>query len=202
MRREKVRPNGVILSFLVSVLAVRFLSVKWYFHYGPPVVAPLVLACLPAVSSASQRTIPKWVFRSSLVLLLAINGGELTRNLGKIFGKEAGYCEGSPERLDAVNRGMDFLSERIQGRALVEGNVLPALTARPEIYHVGGERPNDLPLTPYRYVFVEKPPRGDPWPLDHERIEALIRFWRQESVRIHFDDDYVFLAEGRFVTDR
>jgi hypothetical protein len=202
MHREKIRPNAVILSFLISVVSIRFLSVRWYFHYGPPVVAPLVLSCLPAVTSGRQKMIPKWVLGSALVILIAINGGELTRNLGTIFGRGADMCEGGRDRLVSINRGVDFLSGHIEGRVLVGGNLLPALAARPEIYQVGGEQSGDASQEPYRYVFVEKPPRGDPWPLDRQRIEELIGIWRgMDSVIVHYDDGYVFLAEGLFFTD-
>jgi len=103
--------------------------------------------------------------------------------------------------VQAIEAGRRFLLEQEEGRVLAQGNILPGLVRRPEVYQLAGTHPPGL--HEYRFVFVEKPPSGDPYPLSYERVSELIGLWRERpGTRVILDDPHVFLAEGLFQTDR
>ena len=85
----------------------------------------------------------------------------------------------------------------LQETVLVNGNLVPRLVTRPEVYQIAG--PHDPAAHAFRYVFLEKPPRGITWPLTPDDYRRLLAEWRATpSVRLLIDDEYVFLAEGEF----
>ena len=70
---------------------------------------------------------------------------------------------------------------------------------RPEIFVLGGKQTRMAQPPAYRFVCVEKPPLGDPWPLDQASKARLMRSWRATpGIRVLRDSDVLFLAEGTF----
>ena len=65
---------------------------------------------------------------------------------------------------------------------------------RPEVTPLGA--PAYATEPDYRFILVEKPPAGDPWPWSHEELAARIDGWRhrQDAVILR-DDETLFFAE-------
>lgn len=188
--REKLRPQWILLALLVPPLAIRFLGDAWRHHYGAVLVAGLVGFF---VGWLRDRAVPKWV-TASVMLALLLTGiprwrDAFTVALGDRFPKN---CPGAPERVAAIRESVEEL-RRKPGPLLVGGNLLPDLADRKDVFMIGGPVPNER----FAAVLVEKPPHGDPWPLDAARVEALIEHWHSlPGVRVVRDDAEVFFAEG------
>jgi hypothetical protein len=193
--RERKGPDGMLLSLLVPMLAIRFLGMKWRFHYGAPLMAGAVVAWLPLLAS---RPLPVWVALATSAILVGTNEIPL-RTAFQVFTRADAFpavCPGQPERLASVRRGLELLAAHPEGRALLSGHLLAHIPGRDEVYTVGGPQPEGLA---YRYVLVEKPPHGDAYPASAERVGELIAHWRlQEGTQVLRDDAHVFLAQGRF----
>jgi len=199
LRREGVPPNCVVLWAILPVLAIRFLGNAWWHHHAAPVFTGLLFVFLP--SRPGLRP-PRWVVLAMGILLLATNGGTLRKAFYAYSGiPHQQKCLPSADRIAAIEAGRSFLIRHPEGRALVQGNILPGLVRRPEVYQLAGTHPPGL--HEFRYVFVEKPPSGDPYPLSYQRVAELVELWRgQPGSHVVQDDPHVFLAEGLFRTDR
>ena len=197
LKKENRAPNWAILSATVSMLALRFLSGKWTFHYAAPLIVPLTLCFLP---KPGQAQFPKKVIGLCLVLAVALNIGTMKKSLAFIFAGDSGRCAKIDARIDSINKGRKFLLENREGKALVEGNLLASLAERGEVYQTGGAYSAREDNSYFKYVFVEKPPYGNPYDITHERIAEWIDKWSQDpAVTVHINDDHVFLGEGEFL---
>lgn len=196
--RERRGPDGMVLSLLLPMLAIRFLGKIWGHHYLAVVMAGAFVAFLPLLAS---RRLPAWVALATGVLLVSTNENPLRANLRLLAHPEL-YpvtCPALPERLAGVGRALEFLRTHSEGKALVSGHLLAHLTARDEVYTVGGLQPEDERHA-YRYVLVEKPPHGDAYPTSQERIGELLPVWRASpDTQVLTDDAFIFLARGRFL---
>ncbi len=135
---------------------------------------------------------------SVFALLAAVNWGFWTRQVKfHVLNDPRNMRPWTSDRMAAIERGRAFLMAHRGGNALVEGNLVPRLVVRPYIYQVAG--PHDRARLTFRYVFIEKPPHGLPWPVGIPEIERLLAEWRAApGSRVIIDDEHVFLAEGTF----
>lgn len=145
----------------------------------------------------AERAPPRWVLASTLLLLLPplalVTAGQLP-----LYTRGESYlaaCAAEPERLGRVEAALTRL-RREPGRKLVEGNLLPHLPPGGDTFFPGGPQP---PGEVYDLVLVEKPPRGDPFPLHPRRMAELVEAWRRSSTWILVDDEHLFMARRRFV---
>ena len=138
---------------------------------------------------------------SAALLLLAVNAGPLKRSFRTVFlvDRDA-RCAPTDARLASIERGRQFLLDHPEGAALTQGNLTPRLVRRPEVYQVGDFHGPAVPEA--RYVFMEKPPHGLPYPSSVARFKALIAVWRTQAEQTIIDDEHVLLLKGRFAPDQ
>ena len=194
--RERLRPQWSWLLVVLPLLGIRFLGMAWRHQYGAPLIAVAVVALLPLVLA---RRPPAWVLALTSVLLITTNESNL-RPLVRTLASPSTHppiCPGDAGRLASVRRAVDVLSTRPEGKALLGGNLVTPLVSRDEVYAVGGPHPQGGYV--FDWVLVEKPPRGDIYPVAIQDMEALLARWRaQEGIEVLIDDPHVFLARGRF----
>jgi hypothetical protein len=192
---RRQRPAFWLWLLLVPPLGLRFLGRAWMFHYMPPLVPLLVLGLVPL---GSQARLPHAVVVAVFALLLAVNAGFWTRSAAFLVRDDP--QDSRPwraDRLASIERGRCFLKSHPDGEALVQGNLIPRLVTRPDIFLVASVH-NPAAHT-FRYVFIEQPPSGDPWPATTADYERLLAQWRRAAeARVIIDDEHVFLAEGAF----
>lgn len=187
--RNRISPNWVLLSGALPLLAIRFLDGAWSFHYMAPVAALFAVG----MWRKDQPRLPfGYVLAGALMAILTsispISKGVATYGTIRDFGGK---------RMTAIEDARFHLLRETNGNALVEGNLTPLLARRKGVFQVGGVQP----AQEYRFLLTEKPPGGDPWPLNHADIQEIMDDWRsRSSTVIHRDDDFVFFAEYRTVT--
>ena len=176
--------NWPLVAALAPLLAIRFLDGAWKFHYMAPVAAALVLSCW----TRSGKALPWRYSLAGVAMTLLFSAGALKKDVAAYGSlRELGGA-----RMAALDAARSRLLSQRDGKALVEGNLTPLLASRPGVYQIGGVQP----AQDYRFVLAEKPPDGDPWPLKHSDVEALIAQWRGEARwTVLRDDDHLFLAE-------
>jgi hypothetical protein len=198
--KTRRRPEWTVASLLIPMLAIRFLGMSWRFHYGAPVAAVAIMAFVPVLGTAR---LPRWLIGATIVLLVTTNVHNL-RFAGKMWGLPIDtpprHCTAEPARVAALDEAVRQLEGAPPGPALVEGNLVPQLVSRPGLSTLGGLQPEST--APYRYVLVERPPHGGPYPLTQERLEELIRAWRRQAEITYRDDDHLFFAAGAFTAAR
>jgi hypothetical protein len=198
--RERVRPDWAWLLVLLPMLGIRFLAMSWRFHYGVSLVAAALMGFLPVLRA---RRPPAWVLASTGVILLASNEPNLRKLTSTLTSPMTAprHCPATPERLASLARGVDLLQQHREGSALLGSNLVAPLADRDDLYAVGGPQPDEGRV--HEWVFIEKPPHGDVWPLTPERVSELIDVWRKDAgTRVLIDDEHVFLARGRFTAHR
>ena len=189
------RPALWLWLLLLPPLGLRFLGRAWMFHYMPPMVPLLVLGLVP---QGSQVRLPRAVVVAVFALLLAVNAGFWMRSARfLVLDDPRDSRPWQSERLASIERGRGFLKAHPDGKSLLQGNLIPRLVTRPDIYQVAGL--HDPAAHTFRYVFIEQPPYGDPWPVTSADYGRLLAQWRSTSnARVIIDDKHVFLAEGTF----
>ena len=175
-----------ILVAALPLLAIRFLDGAWRFHYLAP-VAPLFLLAL----WRPKATRLPWGCAVLGILITFLSSGNPLR---KGVSAYAAIPELRGARRMAIEQARAHLLDRPEGRALVEGNLVPLLARRADVFQIGGVQP----AQPYRFFLAEKPPCGDPWPLAHSDIERITDEWRTDArATVLQDDAHVFLAERK-----
>lgn len=186
------RPSWLLLAPCIAMLAVRFLGMTWRHHYGAPLMAAAIGALLPLLRG--QR-IPRWVLVATGLLLVSTNLNNLRFGLAMYGEHDSGKlarCADLTPRHTSINGALDRLLDDQRGAALVGGNLFAALAVRPNIYVAGGPQPSRN----YRFLLVEKPPRGDVTTALRTIGGDLIDRWRRDpNSMIITDDEHVFFAE-------
>lgn len=198
--RKGSRPRWDILALMLPLLGIRFLGSAWRFHYLA-VIVPLLFGLLGSSLEPKARDWAQplqkafvWV----VILILITNAHPIKRNVRILAGTIGISREAvDPDRIHAIGEGMSYLLSNTRGKVLAQGNLLPLMITRPDIYQVRGPQPDEI--SDYRFVFVEKPPNGDPWPIEHSDYDQCIAIWRDAASTIILDNQYIFLAEGVFV---
>ncbi|MBI5493473.1 MAG: DUF2079 domain-containing protein [Deltaproteobacteria bacterium] len=198
MWRRRLVPDPVLVAPLLPLLAIRALRPAWDGHYMPVVIAGLLLAALSAMRNRARP--PAWVFALTTACCLVTNGDVLEANARSYLTGTRRYPR-DPGRLASLARAREYLLQHDDGPVLAMANLTPGLVARRDVYQVEGSHPPGWRI--FRYVFVEKLPRGDAWPIGAERYADLVRAWRAEpGTEVIIDDEHVLLARGRFHRDR
>ncbi len=181
---NRVQPDWVMLMAVAPLLAIRFVDGAWQFHYLAPVAPFLVLA----VWRRTLPAIPRGYAVLSIVVTIISLGGPLSKNfavyadVGRLF----------DERSHSIKQARAHLMVHRNGKALVEGNLVPLLAVRDYVFQVGGVQ-QELSC---RFLLVEKPPNGDPWPILHSDVDRIISEWRSDSMTTVLKDDaHIFFAE-------
>lgn len=190
--RSRARANAPALVAAAPLVAVRALGGIWKHHYLAPVDALLLAGTLP---SGGPRP-PRRIAAASIALTLLSLAGPLQRGAAFAGGEASPRCPPDPGRLEAIERAGERLLAEAEGKALVGGNLAPLLAARPDLYPLGGRGTEG---ETFRFVLVEKPPAGEPWPLAPADVRDRIARWRAVSgASILRDDRHLFFAEGAF----
>jgi uncharacterized membrane protein len=183
--KQRSRPNWIMVIAAVPLLAIRFLDGAWTFHYLAP-VAPLLL--LAAWRPNVLSTLP-WRYAALGIVIAALSA---SGPVSKAVAVYANINALNSDRLSSIAAARAHLLLNAHGGALVEGNLLPLLARRDNVFQIGGVQPNQA----YRFFLAEKPPMGDPWPMSHSDIDRLITEWRSDAtVRVLRDDAHIFFAE-------
>jgi predicted membrane protein DUF2079 len=195
------------LIVAAPLLAVRFASSQWAFHYGTAAVIAVLFVTLPALDEAR---VVAWRKRASWALLLMLFLSPVVKNLWDGYLSEERFrfghgCPPDRARLDRLKQARQWIAESGRRKILVENNLAVMLLMdgrrEQEVYIVGG--PHDPRVLPFEVVLVEKSPRGDPWPIGRKRMDELVQVWRSSpGIRVVLDSREVLLAEGAIAVDR
>ena len=185
--------NLPLLAAALPLLAIRFIDQAWKFHY----VAPLGAFAVAAVFAGDARQrVPRGVVVLSLVLLAGIAAGP-TAKIAAAYGDRLAPTGAQRTRREALSDAAARLRADPAGGIRVAGNLFPGLADLPGIFQLGGVQ--RAAHGSFRWILAEKPPAGDPWPLTDAELDAMIGRWRRtKGIRIHRDDEGLFLAEGPF----
>lgn len=192
---QRRRPIWALWLLPLPLVLIRFLAGAWTAHYLAPIAPLWLMGLLPRGADAR---LPRTLTAATMVLLLVVDWGPLQR-AADTFAQPAAiaWAPRDSARLASIAAGRDYLLQHPQGKALVQGNLIPRLVTRPDLYQVAGS--HDPAEHEFQYVFIEQPPNGNPWPADREDFVRLLADWRSSSdARVIIDDGRVFLAEGRF----
>ncbi len=229
LRWRDLKANFRWFAFMLlatsPVFLIRIASRQWAFHYGTAPLIALLFALLPALeSSISSRASLLTLTRSDRLrnglaygMLFVIFMSELVKLSSQSLIQTSPTSAlhqrfpNLPGRTQALARSKDALehdlreSRQASGdgqspKLLVENNLAAPLLLHPEgrtVYFSGGPQP--ATVEPYDYIWVEKPPFGDPWPLDLSKVEKLIQTARSTpGAQLIQDDEFVFLVKGKF----
>ena len=187
--KRRVSPNWLLLSAALPLLAIRFLDGAWGFHYMAPVAALLVAA----IWRMDQPGLPLRYAVAGVLITILTSISPIVKTVS-VYGAARQLSGG---RMAAIEDVRERLLRAPDGRALVGGNLTPLLAERPDVFQIGGVQPTQE----YRFLFTEKPPEGDPWPLKYSDVQKIIDDWRNRSSSVVLRDDaFVFFAENRPLT--
>ena len=174
---------------LVTLLAIRYAGGYWGNHR----VAPLgVTSVFLVIFYLRDKALPRRIVTIFACALLALSFADIETGSrywrGKPFKK---HCPANSERLAALDLAAGYLRAHRDGAVLAGGNLIPPLVDLAGIAHVG-----DTQATEFKYLFLEKGPLRNPWPITPDELTAVEVSWRQNpSSRVIQDDDYVLLIE-------
>ncbi|HSI06633.1 MAG: DUF2079 domain-containing protein [Myxococcota bacterium] len=192
---QRRRPDLTLLIAALPLLAIRFLGSAWRHHYLAP-LAPILVALY--IGAHDERPVPAYLSFITLAITLALNGANARFALARWGGDIAAaphYCPARETRLATLDDAVDRLDAERDGAVLVQGNLFAQLAERTDVYVVGNFQGGPRP---YRFVLLEKPPLGDPYPHSHHAIEELIVRARRDATNVLADTDGLFFAEGAF----
>jgi hypothetical protein len=180
---------AVPMAVLLTVLAIRYAGGYWGNHR----VAPLgVASAFFVIYWLCNMSIPARTLKVFAVSILALSFADLELGsrywLGKPFKK---HCVPSEGRLASLAKAADYLKANVDGAVLAGGNLIPPMVDLPGIGHLG-----DTQATEFKYLFVEKGPQRNPWPISPEEFSKVEQSWRgNPKSRVIQDDEYVLLME-------
>jgi hypothetical protein len=186
-----------ITAALLALLAIRASGGWWFSHRSVPVVVVTAFLCACLLQQGIK---PTWKITTVLLaVIFACAQPALRPALRVISGKDfATHCPATRERVDAIDQSLTKLRDEMklkpEGRALVQGNLLPALADAGPVSHLGATRLADSDFT---WLLVEKSPAGNPWPLDRDAMQRIIQSWRQSPEVEVLGNGYVHLFKRR-----
>lgn len=205
---------------LLPMVAIRLLSPgHWQHHYSVPLAA---VSAGFLVEWSVGRYWPRWVLWAIPLLLLLTSAEGLVRRvrMDTPFLRHLSTAQRG-ERRAALEAARGFLLEHREGSVVAQQNLVPRILARRQVFLLSPLKTGrwaDVAITPreggawvidgtmvrspeagFRYLWLEKPPAGDPDPVTHEEIASILKRLRALSnVVWHRDDAYQFLVEGNF----
>ncbi len=201
-----------ILFIGSPILAIRFVSGQWGFHYGTAAVIVFYFACLQPLSESNAR--PRNFKLAYLFLAVVFVSPVLKKTKDLFFNTESLHeiksrCPLNATREDEIDKAQEWIAKSGKQKILVQNHLAVTQilasdrmsTSHQSIYIVGGL--TSAGTGPFDIVMVEKPFWGDPWPVGYERIKDLIETWKHDpSLHVEIDNEYVFLASGAITLDR
>ena len=206
---------GTIFRFLwigSPILAIRFISAQWAFHYG---TAAVIVFYFMFFSTLAKST-PSRLRLGFAYGVLAIGFfGPLAQKFQLVFfdppisRETPKRCTTDKMRLKEIEKAQTWVALSGKKKILLENHlaVTQMLASRrlgagdQSIFIVGGL--SSAKVGPFDVVLVEKPSWGDPWPVGMVRLKELIEFWsHQPDLELITDNEQVFLAVGKIEVDR
>jgi len=184
----KVMP---ILAIVASLLAIRVAGGWWFSHRSVAPVTALAFAC--ALLLPVKRA-PRWLWLVASFLLVATSWQALRPSLRYWAGKDiARHCPADAARLTSLDQATDKLLAERDGKALVQGNLIPRIVDRENIHHLGATKEDPAS---FRWLLVEKNGLGQHWPGTAGSVPETVRQWRESpDVRVVIDDQNALLLE-------
>lgn len=181
-----------LIALSAPLLAIRFMGAAWGAHYLAPLV-PIVVGIV--AQGFKNERVPSWATYVAVVALAMLDAATvrfaLSRTLLPAIAAGPRFCPEVPDRLASLDAAFSM----IDGPALVEGNLLPALISRSDVYAAGGFHSEQML---YAYVLFEKQELGDRYPLSRQDIAGLIEQARLQAAEIIVDSKELFFARGTF----
>lgn len=198
---SKIRVNmrSIIKILLIAspILAVRFVSTQWAFHYGTAAVIAFLFIFISCINPVANKL--RWTLS---ILFLGIT---FIAEPIKVFSNHRGRCINNPERLAEISKAQTWLQNSGKQNLLLENNLASTQflkTTREQTIHMLCSPAGSASAT-FDAVLVEKPESGDAWPCGYQRINELIALWKSSpDVHVVTDNEFVFLAEGKISPDR
>ena len=187
----KSRKPAPVLAIIVTLFAIRAAGGWWFSHRSIALVTAVAFA---TAQLAPVTKAPRWLWPVSGILILATSWPSLRPSLRYWSGKDiARHCPADPQRIRSLDAATDRLISEKNGKALVQGNLLPRAIVRDDVHHLGAthEDPDS-----FRWLLVEKNGRGQMWPGPDTIVEDTIREWMKDpGTRAVMDDPNVLLLE-------
>lgn len=193
--RHIVKRALPILAMVASLLAIRAAGGWWFSHRS---IAPVTALAFATGLALPVKRAPRWLWPVAGLLLVATSWQAIRPSLRYWSGKDiAPHCPADPARIRSLDLATDRLMANPDGKALVQGNLVPRMITRDGIHHLGATRED---LTSFRWLLVEKNGLGQTWPGTPETLAETVRQWRNsQDVQAVIDDPNVLLLEqGQF----
>ena len=193
MAQRRIYFRAEFMLSLLPILAVRLIYDRFLHHYTATVSILLLYAFLPQDANLKLK---KTHFLASVLLLFLFGSKQFIEGYLTLAGQYVTkICSSDPERKKSLDQAVAFLQDHPEGSVLTNGNIIPNLTNRPEIYHVVDTMRKSKA---FDYLLLEKR-LGDPWPTDRTTIQNLLKNWKNNpTTQIIIENDWIFFSRGIF----
>lgn len=181
----------ICLSVALLLIAIRVIGGYWGNHRAAPLAA-LAGFMLIGTDDQMSKSLPTrkflfFAFTVAMVVPFLELGSRTWRD--KPFKK---HCPSSPERIDALNEVVNYLSGVRAERVLAGGNIVPHLVHIPGIAQIGATKAAN-----FRFFVVEKGEYRNTWPISSDEMKQIEGDWRKRpGVSVLRDDQHVVLLEN------
>lgn len=195
LTRASLTKNAPVIAIFLALLAVRAVGGWWFSHRSVPlatVAAFLTIQLVPSYQYPRCSQNFTWAIAG---ILLALTAHQSLRPALRHWqgNSMAPHCPSQPSRIASLDQAVASLLAQPEGKALVQGNILPHLVERNAVHHLGAAA--DGPES-FQWLLVEKNNRGSMWPADTAFVENTVNKWRAISgVRAVLDDENVLMLE-------
>jgi hypothetical protein len=181
------------LLFL-TMFAVRFVGGWWANHRSAPLLVPFLFLSLPLLRAGGGLSSKRWALL--FFLLFAWSWNPLQKAAKTWVGTSwKAHCPLQEDRKKNLSAAVNYLLQHSDGKALVQGHLLPALVERDELSHLGA---SSVPEGEVRYLLVEKMPLGNPWPWNEAELSQALERWRgHPEVELVLENEHALLLKRK-----
>jgi hypothetical protein len=189
--RHIVKRALPILAMIASLLAIRLAGGWWFSHRS---IAPVTALAFATGLALPVKRAPRWLWPVAGLLLVATSWQAIRPSLRYWSGKDiAPHCPADAGRISSLDQATDRLLAEREGKALVQGNLIPRIVERDNIHHLGATTQDPAS---FRWLLVEKNGLGQAWPGTPEMLSETVRQWRASGdVQKIIDEPNVLLLE-------
>ncbi len=195
LTRASLAKNAPVIAMLLALLAIRVAGGWWFSHRSAPLSIAAAFLTLQLVPFCQHRLPGRkftWVIAGIFLVVTAHQS--LRPALRYWQGKPmALHCPSEPSRIASLDQAVVMLLARPDGKALVQGNLLPHLVERNAVHHLGATA--EVPDS-FQWLLVEKNNHGTTWPADSDVVANTVSQWLAlPGVRPVINDENVLLLE-------
>ena len=184
-----------VIAIFLALLAIRATGGWWFSHRSIPLATTAAFLTMQLVSFYQWRG-RGWNFTWAIAgIFLVLTAHQSLRPALRYWqGKDmASHCPSQPSRVASLDQAVAMLLARPDGKALVQGNILPHLVERNAVHHLGAtaEAPES-----FQWLLVEKNKLGATWPAAPGVVATTVNTWLAlPGVKPIIDDENVLMLE-------